>query len=130
MSIRYGYDSFAIYDAETGKNKGRYISLSPSAAARKAANKLTKQDKFKNRSLFTLLLRKTSRGSRKEVYCFSVRVVKFDIPIVVSRGGVTVIYGQKVIVSRVDTSSAIGVNRVSSMSFGIWILFIMFIILL
>ena len=101
MSIRYGYDSFAIYDAETGKNTGRYISLYPSAAARKAANRLAKEDKLKNRSSFTFFLRKTTRGSGKEVYCFSVKVIKYDVPITVSRGGVIVTFSQKVVVSRV-----------------------------
>lgn len=41
-AVRDGYDSYAIYNTETGKTSGRYISRTPAGAAAKAARRLFK----------------------------------------------------------------------------------------
>lgn len=104
ISCREGYDSFAICDIVTGETTGRYISRSPSAAARKAANRLSKLDKFAGLSSFTFFLRKTTRGSNKEIYRFSVSVVLFDVPLVIRRAGVVVSFSRKIEVTRIAMS--------------------------
>lgn len=41
-AVREGYDSYAIYNTETGKTSGRYISRTPAGAAAKAARRIFK----------------------------------------------------------------------------------------
>jgi hypothetical protein len=100
VPLREGYDSYGVYDSDTKKTSGRYISKTPSSAAKKAARRLFKE-KRGSRNI-TFMIRKTTRGSKREIYQYSADLEVLRTPIVVNKDGNKIVIKNKINVTRVD----------------------------
>ncbi len=101
--VREGYDSYGIYDPSTKKTIGRYISKTPSGAAKKAARRLFKSQK--SRSL-NFMIRKTTRGCKREIYQYSASLEVLKTPLIVNKDGNKIVIKNKISVTRVDLPPA------------------------
>jgi len=84
--VREGYDSYGLYDTSSNKTKGRYISKTPSSAAKKAARRLF-QKASKNTRELTVYIRKTTRGCKREIYRYKAVLEVLKTPLVVNKEG-------------------------------------------
>ncbi len=100
VPLREGYDSYGVYDSDTKKTSGRYISKTPSSAAKKAARRLFKE-KRGSRNI-TFMIRKTTRGSKREIYQYSAELEVLRTPIVINKDGNKIVIKNKINVTRVD----------------------------
>lgn len=93
--IKEGYDSYGLYDPSTKKTKGRYISKTPSSAAKKAARRLFKSGSKSAREL-TVYVRKTTRGSKREIYRYKAVLEVLRTPLVVNKDGTQIQVNNKI----------------------------------
>ncbi len=97
--VREGYDSYGIYDSSTKKTTGRYISKTPSSAAKKAARRLFKTQKSRS---INFMIRKTTRGSKREIYQYSASLEVLKNPLIVNKDGNKIVIKNKITVTRVE----------------------------
>lgn len=93
--VREGYDSYGLYDTSSRKTKGRYISKTPSSAAKKAARRLFQKASKGTREL-TVYIRKTTRGSKREIYRYKAVLEVLKTPLVVNKEGTKIEVRNKV----------------------------------
>jgi len=93
--VREGYDSYGLYDTSSRKTKGRYISKTPSSAAKKAARRLFQKASKGTREL-TVYIRKTTRGSKREIYRYKAVLEVLRTPLVVNKEGTKIEVRNKV----------------------------------
>ena len=81
--------SFAIESSNAGVslNSGRYISSTPSGAARKMFSQLNRASGKNN---ITLVLRETTKGSKNKNFKYNVKRV--NEPTTIERGGETITF--------------------------------------
>lgn len=73
----------------TGKEMGRYISKTPSGAAKKIGGRLLKK---RDQMSVTIRVRETTQGSKKKMYMYVVQRVKLAQRKVVMRDGKRISY--------------------------------------
>ncbi len=93
--VREGYDSYGLYDTSSRKTKGRYISKTPSSAAKKAARRLFQKASKGTREL-TVYIRKTTRGSKREIYRYKAVLEVLRTPLIVNKEGTKIEVKNKV----------------------------------
>jgi len=93
--IKEGYDSYGLYDPSTNKTKGRYISKTPSSAAKKAARRLFKSGSKSAREL-TVYVRKTTRGCKREIYRYKAVLEVLRTPLVINKDGTQIQVNNKI----------------------------------
>jgi len=98
--VREGYDSYGLYDTSSNKTTGRYISKTPSSAAKKAARRLFKKSP-RAREL-TVYIRKTTRGSKREIYRYKAVLEVLKNPLIVNKEGTQIQVKNKVTVVSED----------------------------
>lgn len=81
--------------SSTGKEKGRYVSRTPSAAAKKVGGR---QLKAKNQKSATVRVRETTVGSKKKLYTYMVSLVQLPKRKIVMRDGKRITYKYKTVV--------------------------------
>ena len=108
------YDSYGVYDPSTRKTKGRYISETPSSAARKAARRLFQKASKGTREL-TVYVRKTTRGSKREIYRYKAVLEVLKKPLVINKTGVEVKHKVKVVSEDLPSSVAAVANAKKDM---------------
>lgn len=86
--------TFVVVSA-AGKEKGRYISRTPSGAAKKVGGR---QLKAKNQKSATIRVRETTVGSKKKLYTYVVSLVSLPKRKVVMRDGKRITYQYKTVV--------------------------------
>ena len=92
--------SFALVNVngKSPKKTGRYVSSTPSSAAKKAFNEMVRhkksKSKSKNKSIsVNLTVRETTEGSKKKEYSYKVkRVVLKEPRVVVLKNGDEIVY--------------------------------------
>lgn len=108
------YDSYGVYNTSTKKTKGRYISKTPAAAAKKAARRLFKEASKGTREL-TVYIRKTTRGSKREIYRYKAVLEVLKNPQVINKTGVEVKHKVKVVSEDLPPSVAAVANAKKDM---------------
>lgn len=108
------YDSYGVYNTSTKKTKGRYISKTPAAAARKAARRLFKEASKSTREL-TVYIRKTTRGSKHEIYRYKAVLEVLKTPQVINKTGVEVKHKVKLVSEDLPPSVAAVANAKKDM---------------
>lgn len=103
--VREGYDSYGLYDTSSNKTTGRYISKTPSSAAKKAARRLFKKSP-RSREL-TVYIRKTTRGSKREIYRYKAVLEVLKTPLVVNKEGTQIQVKNKVSVVSEDLPASV-----------------------
>jgi hypothetical protein len=96
--------SFTIVHVSTGTGKvkgssnlgGRYMSHTPSGAARKAGSQVCRATKIKGQCSLVVTLKETTAGSAKKEFKYRVKRVKD--PVTVVRNGQEVTYNYKTVV--------------------------------
>jgi len=91
--------SFTIVSVNSkGKEKGmsnlggRFLSTTPSGAARKAGSQVCRNSKIRGRCSLVVTVKETTRGSSGKEFKYSVKRLKLDNPEPVMRGGIEVVY--------------------------------------
>ena len=74
---------------------GRFISKTPSSAARKAASRICRETNVRGVCTLKVHIQETTRGSAGKVFMYKVSRVK--APTVVERGGETIQYKYKTV---------------------------------
>lgn len=96
--------SFTIVNVSTGSGKvkgssnlgGRFVSHTPSGAARKAGTQVCRASKVKGQCSVVVTLQETTAGSSKKQFKYRVKRVKD--PVTVVRDGQEVTYNYKTVV--------------------------------
>jgi hypothetical protein len=78
---------------------GRFVSTSPSGAAKKACTQICRASNVKGQCSLTITLRKTTRGGNHKEYVYKVNRVKD--PVTVMRGDEEITYNYKTKAKRV-----------------------------
>lgn len=91
--------SFTVVSVKTssGKEKekalgGRFLSSTPSGAARKAATRVCRESNIKGQCSLVVTVKETTRGSLGKEHSYRVNRVKLRNPDVVMRDGQEVVY--------------------------------------
>jgi hypothetical protein len=79
---------------------GRFISSSPSGAAKKAGTQICRASNIKGQCSLVIVIRKTTQGGNKKEYTYKVTRVKD--PVTVMRGGEEITYNYKTKAKRLD----------------------------
>lgn len=79
----------------SGKETGRYISKTPSGAAKKVGGRLLKK---RDQMSVTVRVRETTQGSKKKMYMYVVQRVKLPQRKVVMRDGKRISYQFKTVI--------------------------------
>ena len=72
----------------TSGHGGRYVSSTPSGAARKACSAACRSKAIRGQCTMTVTIKETTRGTDGKTFKYQLKRVKRDKPLVVSRGGV------------------------------------------
>ena len=88
--MKEGYRSFTIVKMNSrmklkSKTGGRYISRSSKNAAIKAFNRECRESKIRGQCTFTIVLRETTQGSKKNKYTYKMKRIKLKKPIKIIR---------------------------------------------
>lgn len=102
--MKEGYDSYGILDATTKKTTGRYISKTPSGAAKKAARRILKES---GKKTVSFMIRKTTRGSKRDIYRYSAVLEVLRNPIVVKKGDAKIVIKNKISVKSEDLPDSV-----------------------
>ena len=78
---------------------GRFLSVTPSGAARKAVSQICRSSKIKGQCSLKIVIQETTRGSNGKIYTYKVRRV-LD-PVTIVRDGVEITYKYKTVVNSV-----------------------------
>lgn len=91
--------SFTVLSVSSkGKSKGkdnlggRFLSTTPSGAARKAASQVCRNSRVKGQCSLVVSIKETTRGSSGKEFKYSVKRVKVKDPQVVVRDGLEIVY--------------------------------------
>ena len=92
--------SFTIVSVSSSKGKvkgkanlgGRFLSSTPSSAARKAGSQVCRSSKIKGQCSLVITIKETTRGSAGKEFKYSVKRMKVNNPEVVMRDGQEVVY--------------------------------------
>lgn len=90
--------SFTIINVvgKSSKNLGgRFISRTPSGAAKKAAKRVCKMNKIKGQCSFVVHIQETTQGSKKKIYKYNVKKTPTSKSVV--RDGVKISFKYKVV---------------------------------
>ena len=79
---------------------GRFVSSSPSGAAKKAGTQICRSSNIKGQCSLVITLRKTTRGGNLKEYVYRVKRVKD--PVTVMRGGEEIPYNYKTQAKRLE----------------------------
>jgi len=95
-----GKRSFTIVEMKSkkkikNKTNGRYISRSAKGAAIKAFNRECRESKIRGICTFNILMKETTRGSKKNIYKFKVNRKKLKTPLKIQKGDVTILIKYK-----------------------------------
>jgi hypothetical protein len=84
----------SVKGKDKGKNSlgGRFLSSTPSSAARKASTQLCRSLNMKGQCSVMVTLKETTRGSSGKEFKYNVKRVKLSSPEVVMRDGKEVVY--------------------------------------
>lgn len=101
-------ESYTVIAVKTASGKvkgkanlgGRFISSSPSGAAKKAGTQICRASNIKGQCSLLITLRKTTRGGSHKEYTYKVNRVKN--PVTVMRGGEEITYNYQTKAKRVD----------------------------
>jgi hypothetical protein len=91
--MKKGYRSFTIIRIKSNskgkktKEGGRYISQTPSGAAKKAFNQECKSSKIRGQCTLLIILRETTQGSKKKLYRYYMKRIKLAKPIILEKDG-------------------------------------------
>ena len=98
FTITYVFDvSGKINRKITG---GRYLSSTPSSAAKKAGQKICQISNVKGLCSFILYLKETTQGSAKKIYKYRIKRVKCNKSVI--RDGVEINYHHQFIVKSIN----------------------------
>lgn len=81
--------------SSTGKQTGRYVSKTPSGAAKKIGGRLLKK---REQMSVTIRVKETTQGSKKKVYTYTVQRIKLAQRKVVMRDGKRISYQFKTVI--------------------------------
>lgn len=99
--------SFTVEKIETSNGKakgasnlgGRFISSTPSGAAKKVGSKICSESSVKGRCVLYITLRETTRESKHKEYVY--KITRMLDPVTVVRDGVEITYRYRTIAKRV-----------------------------
>lgn len=105
-------NSYTIEQSDINFSGGRYLSLNPYTAAKKAANQLfrkinneEKYKKFKSTKTLKFTLRETTSGSIKKEFTYKATQVKLDKPIIITIKGKEIVYKYKINITSLNMNA-------------------------
>jgi hypothetical protein len=96
--------SFTVYGSNVNFKGGRYISLMPSSAAKKAASRIFRE--YPKKSVVVLTLRETTAGSNHDNYSYKATKVNLKKPVVVMIGSKKIEYTFKIDIKAVEVEKS------------------------
>jgi hypothetical protein len=92
--------SFTIVSVKTSRGKekgnanlgGRFLSSTPSGAAKKAATRVCRDSKIKGQCSLVISIRETTRNSSGKEHSYRVNRIRLSSPQVIVRDGQEVVY--------------------------------------
>ena len=96
--------SFTVYGSDVNFKGGRYMSLNPGSAAKKAASRIFRDHSKK--SVIVLTLRETTSGSKHDHYSYRATKVLLDKPFVAKIGNKEIEYKFKIEVKAIEVEKS------------------------
>jgi len=96
--------SFTVYGSNVNFKGGRYISLTPSSAAKKAASRIFRE--YPRKSVVVLTLRETTSGSNHDNFSYKATKVNLKEPVVVTIGSKKIEYTFKIEIKAVEVEKS------------------------
>lgn len=85
--------SFSVKGKSKGSsNGGRFISTTPSSAARKAATQICRDSNIRGQCSIVVKMKETTQGSSHKEFKYSVKRIKLREPEIVMRDGQEIVY--------------------------------------
>ena len=95
---------FTVYGSNVNFKGGRYISLTPSSAAKKAASRIFRE--YPRKSVVVLTLRETTAKSNHDNFSYKATKVNLKEPVVITIGSKKIEYTFKIEIKAVEVEKS------------------------